>query len=125
MAVRGVAKRYARAIFELAQEAGKAGVDHRIGGARAEQQALHPPGQHGGAGKDVSLPLVQRGRQRNRQVFPMDQVTADGMPPVHGTPHGAAGMKLIEEMIFASVIYQTIWIVQPHFRWCEMIIWTI
>ena len=41
------------------------------------------------------------GRQRNGQMLPVAQVTADRMPPVHWPPDGTERVELIKQMVLA------------------------
>ena len=68
--------------------------------------------KHGRAGKD--RPKLVRA-QCDRQVLPVDQIGADGVPPVHRSPDGILRMMLIEQMIFPVRIDKTIRIIRPHF----------
>src|ERR1019366_3722086 len=46
------------------------------------------------AGEDVFLTFVQRGPEGDREVFPVHQVAAAGVAPVHVAPGGAVGIEL-------------------------------
>jgi len=46
-------------------------------------------------------------------MFPMDQIPAHSMSPVHWSPYSAVGIVLIKQMVFIVVINQTVWIVHP------------
>src|SRR5262249_7932970 len=66
---------------------------------------------HGAAGE---APVVEPAwGEGNRQLAPVDEVGADGVAPVHVAPVPAVGVVLVEQVIFALVIDQTVWIVQP------------
>ena len=64
----------------------------------------------------VGIPL-----QSNRLVLPMDQVLADGMAPVHVSPHGAVRIVLIIEMIDAILEEQPVRVVHPAVGRREMV----
>src|SRR5438552_2063392 len=61
------------------------------------------------------------GSERDRLMFPVDHVGADGMAPVHVTPHGGMRIELIEEMVLALPPDGTVGIVHPVVRREEMI----
>jgi len=51
------------------------------------------------------------------QILPVQQVGADRVPPVHGRPPHIVGVILIELVILAFIIRETVWVVQPaHIR---------
>jgi len=47
-------------------------------------------------------------------MLPMNQVSADGMPPVHGSPYIAIGIVLVEEVVLPFIEDHAIGIVRPH-----------
>ena len=57
----------------------------------------------------------------HRQVLPVDQIGADRMPPTHVPPFRPEGIVLIEKVVFAFVVNQTVRIVGPVLRRSEMI----
>ena len=61
------------------------------------------------------------GRQRHRQLGPVQQVVADRMAPMHLSPEPAIRVELVEEMVLAPVIDQTIGVVDPAARPHKMI----
>jgi hypothetical protein len=46
-------------------------------------------------------------------MFPMDQISANSMSPVHRSPYSAVGIILIKQMVFIIKINQTVWVVHP------------
>lgn len=50
---------------------------------------------------------------RQRQVFPVDQVCAYSMPPAHVTPRVAGRVVLIEKVVLAVVINEPVRVVHP------------
>jgi hypothetical protein len=46
-------------------------------------------------------------------MFPMDQIPAHSMPPVHRSPYSAVGIILVKQMIFLIIINQPVWVVHP------------
>src|SRR6476660_8609209 len=54
----------------------------------------------------------------------MEQVGANRMSPAHVTPLRAERIELIEQVVFAFVIDETIWIIRPILRRREMVLKT-
>src|SRR5262245_53237266 len=60
-------------------------------------------------------------RARNRQVFPMHQVVADGVAPMNSAVKWAIGIVLVEHVIAAQPLNQAVWVVEPAMRRQEVI----
>ena len=54
-------------------------------------------------------------------VFPRDQVFADGMSPVHGTPLVLIGIILVKQMVFSLIEGKSVGIVDPSSGACHMV----
>ncbi len=65
---------------------------------------------NGTAGKDMPHRITGQG---NRKMFPMNQVTAYGMPPMHISPYRTVRIILKVKMIFAILINQSVRIIHP------------
>ena len=50
----------------------------------------------------------------------MNQIRTHGVPPTHVAPFVAKGIVLIEEMVLAFVVDQSIGIIHPVLGWGEM-----
>ena len=69
---------------------------------------------HGGAaGEDMFLAKGLRWPEGNGQVFPVNQVLAAHMAPVHVAPVIAIGVELIKEVIPPLEVQGAVWVVQP------------
>ena len=58
--------------------------------------------------------------QGDGQFVPMEQITADGMPPTHVAPYITKRVVLVEEMVFAFEEDEAVGIVGPMHTWGEM-----
>ena len=54
------------------------------------------------------------GRKRDGTVVPVDQIRADGVSPVHGSPVAVIGIVLVVEVILAVVPDHAVGIVHPE-----------
>ena len=59
--------------------------------------------------------------KRRFQMFPVYQILTYRMPPVHLAPHRAVRVILIEQMIFAILVYQPVGIIHPSVKRSMMI----
>src|SRR6185437_14168633 len=57
-----------------------------------------------------------------RQLFPMHQVAAHGMPPCHMSPLITEWVVLKEQVILALEVHQPVWIIRPVFARREMVL---
>ena len=73
---------------------------------------------HAATREDVSQGIARDGWV---ELFPVYQVAAYGMSPVHVSPHASIGVVLEVEMIFAVLVYHSVRIVHPSINGCEMI----
>ena len=71
------------------------------------------PVDYRATGKDVTQRI---GIQGNGQVFPVYQIRAERMPPMHRPPYRAIGVVLVKEMILAFIVEHPIRIVHPMGR---------
>ena len=70
-----------------------------------------------GAAKATAALFVRLfGLEGNGQVFPIGEVVADDVPPMHGTPLRRVGVMLIEEMILPFVKAHAVRVVTPAKR---------
>ena len=77
-------------------------------------QQMFAIGQHDSTARKTAVPVIIRIRRHcRRQLFPVQQILAHCMAPVHGTPIGTERMILIEHMIFPFVIRKTVGVVHP------------
>ena len=75
-----------------------------------------PVNLQGAPGKNT-ISVISLGREyRNSQMFPMHQVFADRMSPVHGPPPGTIGKILIKQMVVSLVVYKAVGVVYPVVR---------
>ena len=51
------------------------------------------------------------------------EVVAHGVAPVHGPPQWAVGVILVKQMVLTGVVDQTVGIVDPVGRGCEVVDW--
>jgi hypothetical protein len=58
-------------------------------------------------------------------MLPVNQIGTDGMTPVHGAMDHAVRVKLVEKMIFACIIHQSVRVIHPHDRRGKMELWSI
>lgn len=65
--------------------------------------------------------LVFGGADGDGKVFPVDEVAAAGVAPVHVAPEGAVGVVLVEEVVPAAVEDGAIGVVAPVGRGMEVI----
>ena len=61
--------------------------------------------------------------ERDGLLFPMNEVRTDGMAPVHVAPFPAVGIVLIEEVVLAIVIDETVGVIDPAALCAEMKLW--
>ncbi len=75
-----------------------------------------------GAPGEAAIGVVPAGsgRERDRQVAPVNHVWAYGVGPVHVSPDGGTGVVLEEHMVVAIPIYRAIRVVHPVFGREEM-----
>nr|VFJ92482.1 MAG: hypothetical protein BECKH772A_GA0070896_100443 [Candidatus Kentron sp. H]VFJ93361.1 MAG: hypothetical protein BECKH772B_GA0070898_100433 [Candidatus Kentron sp. H]VFK00174.1 MAG: hypothetical protein BECKH772C_GA0070978_100413 [Candidatus Kentron sp. H] len=84
------------------------GYHRRLAGAAKTGSVLYI--RHGAAGEGhhpISL------RDGNGEMLPVDQIPANGMPLTHVAPSVAEGVVLVEQIIFAIRVNETIGIVHP------------
>ena len=70
-------------------------------------------------GREAAGAIIHRGirGKRTGQILPVQQVSADGVTPVHGRPTHIVGVILIELVILPFIIRETVGVVQPaHIR---------
>ena len=65
------------------------------------------------ARKTAVLVVRLCGEKRYIKVLPVRQVAAHGVTPVHSSPPRGVGKMLIEKMVFAVVVYESIGVVYP------------
>src|SRR5688572_18117063 len=58
--------------------------------------------------------------QSYRKMFPVSEILAHSMTPMHRSPHGAVRIVLIKKVILSVVIYHPVGIIHPFCFWCEM-----
>jgi len=75
---------------------------------------------HGAAGKDAGGVVGMVGEKRERAMFPVHEITADGVAPVHVAPVGAVGVVLIEQVKHAVELHEAVRVVDPVLRSGEM-----
>ena len=97
-------------LFGVGVVIGEEGQEWRVL-LRAETRGILPI-DDGTSGENIAEAVRCEG---DGQVFPVHQVTADGVPPVHGPPNGFLGVVLIEEVVFAVVIDKPVGVVHPMF----------
>ena len=68
---------------------------------------------NGAAGKHAVRIVGLIGSHGTGQVFPVQQIITDYMPPMHGVPHGLIGVVLIEQVILVLVKRKAIGVVGP------------
>ena len=68
---------------------------------------------HCAAGKAAVLIIVAIRCQRGRQVFPVQQVIAHRMSPVHGIPGRAVRVILIEQLVSVLIINESVRVIHP------------
>ena len=67
-----------------------------------------------GAARETAVPVINLIRsQRGRKVFPVQQVLAHRMPPVHGSPIGVIRIVLVKHMVFPLIPGKTVGIIHP------------
>src|SRR5450432_324413 len=59
-------------------------------------------------------------KQSYSHLFPVQQVPADCVSPMHGTPNSAVRKILKEQMIYSMIIYKAVRIIHPACFWREM-----
>ena len=59
--------------------------------------------------------------KRDGQMFPVNQVAAGGMAPVHTAPHGGIGVVLVKQVILVVVVNAAVGVVEPPARRHEVI----
>ena len=78
------------------------------------QQQLPAVGQLGCRAGEASVLVVGHIRGHGcRQVLPAQQVTADGVAPVHGAPHRLVGIVLVEQVVLTLIEGKAIGVVHP------------
>src|SRR5688572_8232387 len=75
---------------------------------RSAKAARVLPIDDSAAGKDHETMFFM---ERDRQMFPVDEVAADGMAPAHMSPCIAEWIVLVEQVILTVEEDQSIWIV--------------
>ena len=97
-------------LFGVGVVIGKEGEEWRVL-FRAEAGGVFPV-YYGASGEDVAEAV---GCEGDGQVFPVHEVAADGVPPVHGPPNGFFGVVLIEEVVFSVEVDKPVGVVHPVF----------
>ncbi len=60
-------------------------------------------------------------RKRDRQIFPVHEIIADSMPPVHRSPVRAVWVVLVEHVVAATPLNESVWIIEPVCRGGEVV----
>lgn len=65
------------------------------------------------AGEATAAVLGIAGDQGDRQLLPVDEVAAADVAPVHRPPLGGVGVELVEDVVVALKVAETVRVVQP------------
>ena len=91
------------------------------GDAGVENHRLTPAVDVRAARENVLFARLPRRPERDRQMFPMDQVAAARVAPVHVSPVVAVRIVLIEQVVITAVKNGAVGIVHPVGRRQEMV----
>ena len=83
-------------------------------------EVKRPGHLHRAAGKHPVAVVGFAGIEGDAPVFPVDQIVADGMAPVHGAPAGQVGEVLVKQMVPAFIINEAVGVVDPVPRRFQM-----
>ena len=93
----------------------------RLVHAGVEEQMPAVGHLHCAAGEAAVGVIGHIGSEGSREILPSNKVLCPCMSPVHGTPLGAVGMVLEEQMVIALVIAKAVGVVHPAHRCGEVI----